>query len=301
MSSYLTINSITPILAKLGARYDILYNANLTAKWTSSAPPSTIFPITLSQSCIGYDRLVVEFITNDANFITVDVLNPIADMKFCAYDVVHTSSTSYYKQVGCKISSDGTQLQQVDYVGEVAFNTSSMSHSQWKSWQVNKVIGIKGSESLTNNSTKFLNAIGLKQIWDWIKEKLSYKVLFQNDYYDDYGGASFTRTRDLSENVSNFKRIDIEAISDDEEHFFVSVIDPVANKTFSIIKITYNATGQDFWMGTASLKISNTGTQILGGEWASKALYITNTASALSDSSEILRLQITKVIGRYTY
>lgn len=302
MNKYINQSGIVPILTKLSNQYDILYDAHLTNSWSNNPLPENPFPIELEKSCFGYERLIVEFISNDAQYVTVDLLNPIADMKFCAY-CIWGGDTVYYKQMGCQINSDGTKILQYRYVGEIAMNDSTTSSSRWYLFNINKVIGIKNNfDNITTTSTKFLNGIGLKQIWDSFKERLSYKVLYQNDYLNDDGGEAFgARTVNLLANYSSFKRLDIEAISDDEEHFFVSIIDPRPNKKFGIVKAT--ASGSSHYLGCARYILDENLNTISGdGDTvSSRGFSVLNNDAGTYYNYNVLCLKITKVIGRYTY
>lgn len=101
-----------------------LYNNYRYFVWKNSSDYTTsVFPINLTKSCLGYKRLDIEVVTNDHRRFTFTLFDPQPGQCFILHDVylaseVSSDSWTYFKNISCKISNDGMSIVEAQYSGE---------------------------------------------------------------------------------------------------------------------------------------------------------------------------------------
>lgn len=146
--------------------------------------------------------------------------------------------------------------------------------------------------------SKYINLAALKQFLIGLRNAFDCKVLYNNPMALWNYGESTTiptsfSTVTLNDNFTNYKRLIIEAVSNEGVYTTVTIINPIANKSFNIWD-WYVTSDYTVYLKILSCKFSTTTTNIIAGSGQSGQKTIQNNNTQYTAG---VFFKITKVIG----
>lgn len=152
MGQYISQENIQKLWEKIKAfknGYQIIYDNPQTNFPNNTNGQTKTLPITLEQSCFNFNKIIIEAITVNNQFVVFELLHPRPNKNFLMNNWwleggTSNSSWTTIEVFECTISTNGMNINQFGYCGKRRYGNASSTYTAGDFMFITKVIGVNG-------------------------------------------------------------------------------------------------------------------------------------------------------------